>query len=247
MSLPNTISAGQTISASPVQANFSDISSEITGSLPRDGQAAMTGQLKASSGTVAAPGISFSSDTDTGFYRKTGDTIGVVAGGSEVGTISTSGFVNAAGNPLTAIPSGTVMIFAQTTAPTGWTKSTAHNDKALRVVSGTASSGGSTAFTSVFAARTIQQANLPNETLTGTTSTGGAHTHTVAATFSSAFRLDGGNSGYYQQGSGNSSFSTSSSGSHSHTFTTSSINGGVTQTAVDFAVQYVDVILAAKD
>jgi hypothetical protein len=38
------------------------------------------------------------------------------------------------------------MLFAQTAAPTGWTKSTTHNDKALRVVSGTASSGGSTAF-----------------------------------------------------------------------------------------------------
>lgn len=45
---------------------------------------------------------------------------------------------------------GTAMLFAQTTAPTGWTKSTTHNDKALRVVSGTASSGGTTAFTTAF-------------------------------------------------------------------------------------------------
>lgn len=47
-------------------------------------------------------------------------------------------------------PTGTAMLFAQTTAPTGWTKSTTHNDKALRVVSGTASSGGSSAFTTAF-------------------------------------------------------------------------------------------------
>ena len=43
------------------------------------------------------------------------------------------------------VPSGTAMLFQQTSAPTGWTKSTTHNDKALRVVSGTASSGGTTA------------------------------------------------------------------------------------------------------
>jgi len=47
-------------------------------------------------------------------------------------------------------PQNTAMLFAQTTAPTGWTKSTTHNNKALRVVSGTASSGGSSAFTTAF-------------------------------------------------------------------------------------------------
>jgi hypothetical protein len=244
MSLPNTISAGQTISASPVQANFSDISSEITGSLPRDGQASMTGQFKASSGTVAAPGISFSSDTNTGFYRKDSDVIGVIAGGAEVGTISASGFVNAAGDPLTAIPSGTVMIFAQTAAPTGWTKSTTHNDKALRVVSGTASSGGSTAFTSVFTSRTIAEANLPahTHTFSATTSTNGNHSHTYG--YAISVENGGGSNVIYGDTAGN--YSTSTAGAHNHTVsgTTSSIGSG---TAVDFAVQYVDVILAAKD
>lgn len=48
------------------------------------------------------------------------------------------------------LPSGTSAIFVQTAAPTGWTKSTTHNDKALRVVSGTASSGGSSAFATAF-------------------------------------------------------------------------------------------------
>jgi hypothetical protein len=50
---------------------------------------------------------------------------------------------------------GTVMLFAQTAAPTGWTKSTTHNDKALRIVSGTASSGGSVAFTTAFASKAV--------------------------------------------------------------------------------------------
>jgi hypothetical protein len=38
-------------------------------------------------------------------------------------------------------PSDTLMLFQQTAAPPGWTKQTVHNDKALRVVSGAASSG----------------------------------------------------------------------------------------------------------
>lgn len=54
-----------------------------------------------------------------------------------------------------AFASGTAMLFAQTAAPTGWTKSTTHNDKALRVVSGTASSGGSTAFTTALGTPTV--------------------------------------------------------------------------------------------
>ncbi|NBW22370.1 MAG: hypothetical protein EBR82_81915, partial [Caulobacteraceae bacterium] len=90
-SVPNTFTAGTQISSSAVNSNLSDIGSEITGSLPRDGQAGMTGQLKAASGSVLAPGLSFGSDTDTGLYRKAGDTIGVVAGGTEVATISPSG------------------------------------------------------------------------------------------------------------------------------------------------------------
>jgi hypothetical protein len=48
------------------------------------------------------------------------------------------------------IPAGTVMLFVQTNAPTGWTKSTAHNDKALRIVSGAAGSGGANTWSSVF-------------------------------------------------------------------------------------------------
>ncbi len=47
---------------------------------------------------------------------------------------------------------GTKMLFRQTAAPTGWTKDTTHNDKALRVTTGTIGAGGATAFSSVFGA-----------------------------------------------------------------------------------------------
>ena len=70
------------------------------------------------------------------------------------------------------IPSGTVMLFIQTTAPTGWTKSVAHDNKALRIVSGTASSGGSVAFTTAFTSQGV----------TGSVGTSGSTTATNQAT-----------------------------------------------------------------
>lgn len=58
-------------------------------------------------------------------------------------------------SPETSFPSGTAMLFQQSTAPTGWTKQTTHNDKALRVVSGSVGSGGATGFSSVFGASKV--------------------------------------------------------------------------------------------
>ncbi len=47
-------------------------------------------------------------------------------------------------------PQSTAWIFCQASAPTGWTKSTANNDKALRVVSGSGGgAGGTRSFTSM--------------------------------------------------------------------------------------------------
>lgn len=121
-SVPTSFTSGTTISSSNVNTNFSDIGSEITGSLPRDGQAGMTGQLKVSSGSVAAPGMAFGSDTDTGFYRKAGDTIGIVAGGTEVGTIGTSGLTDSNSLAIVGIPTGVIWFYGATAAPTGFVR-----------------------------------------------------------------------------------------------------------------------------
>tara|TARA_B100001250_G_scaffold345182_1_gene314479 strand:- start:65 stop:1024 length:960 start_codon:yes stop_codon:yes gene_type:complete len=45
------------------------------------------------------------------------------------------------------IPSGTRMLFNQTSAPTGWTKDTSSTNRALRLVSGTVGTGGVNTFT----------------------------------------------------------------------------------------------------
>lgn len=271
MSVTNSFSPATTISSSAVNANFSDIATEVTNSLPRDGQASMTGQLKAATGTGAAPGITFGSDTDSGFFRKSANVIGVSVGGTEVGTFTSA----SGGGVVDAFPSGTTMLFVQTAAPTGWTKSTSHDDKALRVVSGTASSGGTTAFSSVLTSRTILEANLPEHTHTGsgttannnvghthtwsgTTSTDPGHTHSDSTvSFTSGANPGGGNNTV----TGTTSTTTGSGGSHNHTVsgTTSGVSANHTHTfsftsdstgsgtAMDFAVQYVDTIIAVKD
>lgn len=133
------------------------------------------------------------------------------------------------------IPAGTAMLFVQTTAPTGWTKSTTHNNKALRIVSGTASSGGSTAFTSVFTARTITTDNMPTHTH-GVTDPG--HFHAVDVVIG----INGGGGGAipYPAGGGTNIITSSVS-------TGISIQSAGSGTAMDFNVAYVDAIIAVKN
>lgn len=131
MSVPNSFSSGAVISSSAVNANFTDVASEITGSLPRDGQAAMTGQLKASSGTAAAPGMAWGSDTDTGFRRSAANTTMAVAGGADIAAISDTGLAMEAGKTITdqagltvsGLPTGLgPMPWSGSTAPSGWVR-----------------------------------------------------------------------------------------------------------------------------
>jgi len=257
MSVSNSFSSGTTISSSEMNANFTDFASEVTNSLPRDGQAAMTGQLKITAGTAAAPGLIFSTDTDTGIYRVGADTVGIAVGGAIAAQINSTGVQNASGEQYDAFAAGTSMLFYQAAAPTGWTAE-AINDKALRVVSagGTGGSeGGTTAFSSVFTSRTIAQANLPNVNLTAASN--GAHTHFIMTNESiSAFTVPTNSVGaaYKGDNSANSDYSTrgatytpdigptSSNGAHTHT-----VPLGGSGTALDFAVQYADVIVATKD
>ncbi len=150
------------------------------------------------------------------------------------------------------IPATTAMLFVQTSAPTGWTKSTTHDDKALRVVSGAASSGGTANFSAAFASRTpagtvgsttldVTQIpahqhlliNADNEDANGL-----ASNNYVAKQKSSSSASD-----YNLQGTATLptlglSESVGGGSSHTHSFT---------GTAMDFAVKYVDCIIATKD
>lgn len=150
-----------------------------------------------------------------------------------------------------AFPAGTRLVFQQTAAPTGWTKDTTHNNKAFRVVSGTASSGGSVAFTTAFASKSVA-GSIANKTAGGTVGSRTlalsqipSHTHSytkVGGSFTGSF-------GGQKNGSGNTSATTGaagSGGSHNHTFSGTAHNHTFTGTAINLAVQYVDLIIATK-
>ena len=130
------------------------------------------------------------------------------------------GFLVGANDTVDHFPSGTKMIFQQTNAPTGWTKITSNtNQRALRVVSGTAGSGGSHNFTSVFtSSRATSGASVSSHTLTTNeipshTHDTPNHTHTVS--------FDIGNTDLdHTHGAGN--YNTDSQGNHAHEITDSS-------------------------
>lgn len=102
-----------------------------------------------------------------------------------IGSINIDGFANTiTSNTLKyiAFASGTTSLFYQAAAPTGWTKSITHDNKALRVVSGTGGGSGGTGgnFTSVFSNRTLP---LPSHTHGGTTGNNSVdHTHSASGT-----------------------------------------------------------------
>ena len=132
--------------------------------------------------------------------------------------------------PASSFPAGTVMLFHQSAAPTGWTKDTAAtlDNSALRVVTSTAwASGkqGATAFTTVFGSgktagvHTLTESEMPS------------HSHTVPAgnlgSGSGFGRVDG------QSGLSFSTNAKGGGGSHDHT--------------LSLDLNYINMIIASKD
>ena len=61
------------------------------GLIPKDGSIAMTGAFKISDGNQGAPGLSFDSDPDTGFFKVSTNSIGVTTGGTKRFTVGSYG------------------------------------------------------------------------------------------------------------------------------------------------------------
>lgn len=144
--------------------------------------------------------------------------------------------------PQPTFPSGTLMLFQQTSAPSLWTKQATHNDKTLRVVSGTASSGGTSPFSTVFGltatnSYALLTADIPSHNHTATDA---GHTHSESSASAVLAFAAGSASGLVlaagTTGSGTASITvgnTGGGGGHSH--------------GIELRVQYVDLIIAAKD
>jgi hypothetical protein len=150
------------------------------------------------------------------------------------------------------------MLFAQTAAPTGFTKNTTTGDNsALRVTTGTASTGGSVGFTTAFASQTP----TGSVSITAVAGSAGAttlstpqipsHLHSLATP--SGFNPSASNNlftftdGTNQNATTKNSNNTGGGGSHTHPFSFSSGSGTFSGNAINLAVQYIDVIRATKD
>lgn len=153
---------------------------------------------------------------------------------------------------------GSIMAFAQTTAPTGWVKETSYNDYAIRIVSnasGTPGTGGTVNASSVFTTQIPFSAwNGPFPftvgTTTMTTSQMQPHTHAMGYA-SGGGTLRGGTpstapywTGPYSASGSQvplTSVSAGSGGGHGHT---AGIDSIVFSSSLNLSVKYLDVIMA---
>lgn len=133
------------------------------------------------------------------------------------------------------LPAGTIMIFCQTSAPTGWTRKTTINDRMLRAVTG--ATGGATGGAWGV---TIAAANH-------------AHDHGAATDSKSFSTAHGGGTGMTatDAGYGNDmavygTVSHNETGAHTHTVSSDNFNHGHTILST-WKPKYKDVILAEKD
>lgn len=189
-------------------------------------------------------------------------------GGVLIGTAN--GKLTVGGNSGQLIPAGTIMTFQQSSAPTGFTKVTTYNDYAMRIVSGSAGSGGNVAFSTAFAsqsvsgtvgATTLTTSQIPPASVSVSVTDPG-HTHWISgASYDDGnFSGHGGNTqdwGLYADAGSYTTYDQNHSyGRYSLSGTTGitasgTVSGGngshthtFTGTSINLAVNYLDFILA---
>ena len=165
-----------------------------------------------------------------------GDAAKVIKGSdidAELAAISTAIATKGEGGD---VPSGSAMVFFQTAAPTGWTKSTTHNDKALRVVSGDGGgTGGSVAFETAFASKSVT-GTVEDHTLSASQIP--SHTHHVRGPSVNSATSPANYAAGNTTGTATGGMTGSFGGAHNHSFT---------GTAINLDVQYINVIVCTKD
>lgn len=206
--------------------------------------------------------------TAGGAVYGTGTAYAITSAGTTGQVLTSNGASAPTWSPI--IPSGTVMLFWQSAAPTGWTQVTTQTNKALRVVSTAGGgTGGSVAFTTAFASQTPSgsvstsvtgvagSVSISGGSVSGTTLSIAempAHTHGTEGFAAFAYSTGG----LFQNiVSGNiTTTSTGGGGSHTHGFTnpsgsfsfsSGSASSSFSGSAINLAVQYIDIILCSKN
>ena len=173
--------------------------------------------------------------------------------------------INALADTVPA-PAGTKMLFKQSSAPTGWVKDTTDDNAAIRVVSGSVSSGGSNGFSNSFNTDfTISGTTGGSGTLSTSASTTGSttlsvsqipsHTHDITEAFTKEdnnhspgserpLRENSVNLGNYTV----TTTSTGGGGGHTHSIPSLDIptHTHSFSDTHNFDVKYVDVIVCTK-
>lgn len=150
-----------------------------------------------------------------------------VAPGASGNVLTSNGTTWTSGS-APGFPAGTRLSFQQTSAPTGWTKDTtaAINDAVLRLVTGSVSSGGSTAF-STFNGQTTTGATTLSTTQIP------SHTHTILITGPTPAAPLNAAQSFGNTPNSATTNATGGGGSHNHSITTN--------------IKYYDFIIASKD
>lgn len=142
-----------------------------------------------------------------------------------------SQFNNDAGYITSAFPSGTRMMFAQTNAPTGWTKDTSAivNNSALRVVTGTAGTGGTVNFSAAFTSQAVTgtlNSAVAGGSIGSTTAGGSVDATTATGTIGSTSTTGSVNTAIAGGTVGSTTLTVDQIPSHRHFVATNTVDGG---------------------
>lgn len=102
-SLPagNPVVAGDVIEAAWANTTLADVANELTNSLSRNGNGGMLAPFRVADGSVSAPGLGFTNETNTGLYRAGSGEIWLTVGGIAVAQLTVNGMLIPAGKRIT--------------------------------------------------------------------------------------------------------------------------------------------------
>ena len=149
-------------------------------------------------------------------------------------------------------PTGTVSLFFLSSAPSEWSQVTSQNNKAFRVVSGSGGgTGGNQSFTGCFTNRnlganfgcTINSSNVGNHSMSNNTMAQHDHGVNNGNNVQSADGVTPQSNGVPVRRDTGSTGNYGNSGAHNHPHSRSA--NGSFNTSLNFAVQYVDIILCS--